>query len=334
MRDFFICADKFLINSKQSISTYQSALNCILAMKKIIRYVKDFFVEVDKRILLLSAFFIAVFIFINYHFKLNGFVGKLPEAYQYSCWYFVFLIAFCFAYLLLAVFKRQNVFRNKQFLFLFLIAPAIFSWKMVADNNFHFTNDRTGNAYWNDVVYWPIKLIVVSILLYLLWKLTKEKQPFYGVATKDFSVKPYLIMLLIMLPLIGAASTQHDFLSMYPKYQHVSFFKTNQQSPWHKLLYELSYGSDFLTIELFFRGFLILAFAKWFGKDVILPMACFYCTIHFGKPLGECISSFFGGMILGIVIYHTRTIFGGLMVHLGIAWMMELGGYLGNLHFH
>jgi len=303
-------------------------------MEKIIRYIKDFFVEVDKLILLLSTIFIAVLIFINYHFKLNSFIGRLPDAYQYICWYFVFLIAFSFAYLLMLVSKNQNVFRNKQFLFLFLIAPAIFSWKMVADVNFHFTDNKTGNVYWNDVVYWPIKLVVVGILLYLLWKLTKEKQPFYGVAAKGFSVKPYLIMLLIMLPLIAAASTQHDFLAMYPKYQHVSFFRSQRQLGWYKLLYELSYGSDFFTIEVFFRGFLILAFAKWFGKDVILPMACFYCTIHFGKPLGECISSFFGGMILGIVIYHTRTIFGGLMVHLGIAWMMELGGYLGNLHFN
>lgn len=303
-------------------------------MKKITGYVKDFFVEVNKRILLLSALFIAAFIFVNYQFKLNSFIGQLPDAYQYICWYFVFLLAFSFAYLLLIAFKKRNVFRNKQFLFLFLIAPAIFSWKMVADTNFHFTDNKTENAYWNDVVYWPIKLIVVSTFLYLLWKLTKEKQPFYGIATKDFGVKPYLIMLVIMLPLITAASTQPDFLVMYPKYQHVSLFKTHHQSGWHKLLYELSYGSDFFTIELFFRGFLILAFAKWFGKDVILPMACFYCTIHFGKPLGECISSFFGGMILGIVIYHTRTIFGGLMVHLGIAWMMELGGYLGSLYYH
>jgi hypothetical protein len=55
-------------------------------------------------------------------------------------------------------------------------------------------------------------------------------------------------------------------------------------------------------------------------------MAIFYCTIHFGKPLGECISSFFGGIILGVVSYHTRTIFGGFMVHVGIAWLMELAG--------
>ena len=101
-------------------------------------------------------------------------------------------------------------------------------------------------------------------------------------------------------------------------------------SYWHELLFELSYGSDFIGIEIFFRGFLVLAFIKWAGKDAILPMAVFYCSIHFGKPLGECISSYFGGIILGIVSLNTRTIWGGLAVHLGIAWLMELGGYIGN----
>ena len=58
-------------------------------------------------------------------------------------------------------------------------------------------------------------------------------------------------------------------------------------------------------------------------------MAAFYCTIHFGKPLGECISSFFGGLVLGVLAARTRTIYGGLIVHLGLAWLMELGGWLG-----
>ena len=143
--------------------------------------------------------------------------------------------------------------------------------------------------------------------------------------------RPYLLMLLIMMPLIAAASTQPDFLAMYPKLKLITDVSVvNRLTWWQKLLFELSYGSDFITIELFFRGFLIIAFMKWAGRDAILPMACFYCTIHFGKPLGECISSYFGGMILGIIVYHTRSILGGLMVHLGIAWMMEIGGYIGN----
>ena len=103
-------------------------------------------------------------------------------------------------------------------------------------------------------------------------------------------------------------------MAAYPKFKNMAFLASAHHSGWYRLLYELSYGIDFVGIELFFRGFLVLAFVKWVGKDAILPMALFYCTIHFGKPMGECISSFFGGLI----------------VHLGIAWLMELGGYLGR----
>lgn len=301
-------------------------------MKKIIASIKEYFIETDKRILISASFFIALFIFINYYFGLNHLISTSPDRQQYFYWYLVFLTAFSFAYVLLAVFNDRIVFKNNNFLLLFFIAPAIFSWKMVFDVNIHLTDNKIQNTYWNQVIYWPFKLVIVSTLLFIIWKLTKEKQPFYGTQTKNFDFKPYLLMLLIMLPLIALASTQHDFLSMYPKLKAIAFLNDHRNSGWYKLLYELSYGSDFISIELFFRGFLVLAFAKWFGKDAILPMACFYCTIHFGKPLGECISSYFGGLILGIVIYNTRTIFGGLMVHLGIAWLMELGGYLGHLY--
>jgi hypothetical protein len=137
-----------------------------------------------------------------------------------------------------------------------------------------------------------------------------------------------------MIPLIAAVSTQPDFLAVYPK---LKYLHPGHQAVGHPaisaLAYELSYGSDFLTIELFFRGFLVLAFVRFAGKASILPMAVFYCTIHFGKPLAECISSFFGGIILGVITYHTRSIWGGWIVHLGIAWLMELGGYLGNVYY-
>ncbi len=62
-------------------------------------------------------------------------------------------------------------------------------------------------------------------------------------------------MLLIMLPLIAAASTQPDFLMMYPKLKNVSFLNAQPNTGFYKLLYELSYGSDFFTIEIFFSWY-------------------------------------------------------------------------------
>lgn len=298
-------------------------------MNKILGYLKDYFFRTDKRIILLSTLFIAIAIFVNYYFKLEKAVIRLPFLQKFASWFLIFLISFSLPYFLSALFKKKII-TSLKFLILLFLAPVLFAWKLSANIQFNFSSMEENNKFWNHIAYWPFKLLVVAGCLWVIWKLFEKDQPFYGFNTKNLEVKPYLIMLLIMVPLVALASTQKDFLSMYPKLNNVQFFLDQKNGGLYKLLYELSYGSDFFSIELFFRGFLILAFAKWAGKETILPMALFYCTIHFGKPLGECISSYFGGIILGVITYYTQSIFGGLMVHLGIAWLMELGGFLGN----
>lgn len=301
-------------------------------MKKIVIYIQEFAGAMDKRVFGLSVLFISTLIFLNYQFSISPYLSKRPFYYSFSGWYFIFLLALSFPYLLQYNMQEKAPRFDRKFLGLLLIAPAIFAWKMAANLDFPISTDKATNEYWNQVLYWPVKLTVMITCLWITWRLFNKEQPFYGTSLQGFKARPYLLMLLIMVPLIAAASTQPDFLAMYPKLKNISSLIGENES-WKKLLFELSYGSDFIGIELFFRGFLILAFAKWVDKDAILPMALFYCTIHFGKPLGECISSFFGGLILGVVTYHTRTIWGGLLVHLGIAWLMELGGYIGNQLF-
>jgi hypothetical protein len=247
----------------------------------------------------------------------------------------IFFSAFAFPYLVYSMRSPQVFQVNRSFFLLLLLAPAIFSFKVAFNFDLNFAGDWELSNYWNHVIYWPSLTLITTLLLYFTWKRFDADQPFYGVTTHKVNWKPYIMMLLFMIPLIAAASTQTDFQSMYPKLKVVTDAGSmGRFGPLQKALFELAYGCDFITIELFFRGFLVLAFCKWVGKAAILPMACFYCTIHFGKPLGECISSYFGGMILGIVVYHTRSIFGGLMVHLGIAWLMEIGGYVGNAYFN
>jgi hypothetical protein len=298
-------------------------------MKKIFSYIAAYASDIDKRVLVLSVVFIAVLIYLNYQHGLeNRLSRKLPLPFpDFTGHYILFLFAFGFPYLLNYFIQQKNYFENSQFIFLLILAPAIFSIKMAWNVNFKVNDSSAWNSYWNKIIYWPILLLTISALLFLLWKIFNSSESFYGLTVKNFDWKPYLIMLLIMIPLIAAAASQPDFNSMYPKMKSVAVFADTASRPWwYKLLYEISYGSDFVTIELFFRGFLILGFVQFAGKDAILPMACFYCTIHFGKPLAECISSFFGGILLGIIVYHTKSIVGGLIVHLGIAWLMEAGG--------
>lgn len=300
-------------------------------MKTIISYIKDYIISTDKKVLIITSIFTAVLIFLNYYYRLDERIKNNSFVIKLSCWYVVFAFAFLIPYLFYTVVLRRTYTHRKHFLLLAFLAPAIFSLKMALDIRFNITSDPGWNRYWNHILYWPLLGLIIGMLLLIVWRLFDREQPLYGLRTKGVDWKPYLLMLLIMVPLIAVASTQEDFLAIYPKLQSIGGIFEDDRITWgHKLLYELSYGSDFLSIELFFRGFLVLAFIKWAGKDAILPMACFYCTIHFGKPLAECISSFFGGILLGIIVYNTRSILGGLVVHLGIAWLMELGGYIGN----
>ena len=173
-------------------------------------------------------------------------------------------------------------------------------------------------------------LLLIPIALYWFF-VDRKKQNLYGFSLKGYSTRPYFVMLLIMLPLIILASTQGDFLGAYPR--GVKFDSLSIQNGAHWIyygIYELFYGLDFISVEFFFRGFLILAFVGILGPKSILPMAMFYVTIHWGKPAGELISSFFGGTLLGIIAYYSKSILGGIIVHMGIAWMMEIGALIGN----
>ena len=303
-------------------------------MRPIINYIGAFFQETDKRVLMLVSLLTALLIYLNYSRDVDQWISNHNSfLFSFSARYIIYLIAFGVPYLLYSLIKGQKYFKDPIFNLFLFISPAIFSLKVALNIPFHFLEDAVMNDYWNHVVYWPVLLFIIMLMLYVLWRFFDDDQPFYGTSTWQINWKPYWLMLLIMVPLIIAASTQADFLAMYPKLKLITGHSADVKW-WQKLLFEISYGSDFIGIELFFRGFLILGFIKWAGKNAILPMACFYCTIHFGKPLGECISSYFGGMLLGIVVSNTQSLWGGLIVHLGIAWMMEFGGFIGNSLSH
>lgn len=297
-------------------------------MRSVFRYIREYALTIDKRVLALTTLFTALLVFINYHFGLDERIDSMGGLNLFAARYVLFLLAFLMPYLFYSLLAGKKYFTIGPFVLLGVVAPSFFALKTALVINLPFANDA---VFWNKVIYWPVLLVIMLIQLAIVKRSDSGSGGFYGLTGKNLVWKPYIIMLLIMIPLIAVASTQPDFLHTYPKLQNLEGIDRLADIPWwKKLLFELSYGSDFLSIELFFRGFLIIAFVKWAGKDAILPMACFYCTIHFGKPLAECISSYFGGLLLGILVYNTRSVLGGLMVHLGIAWMMELGGFIGN----
>src|SRR5688500_7112918 len=139
-------------------------------MKKIIGYIRTYFKELDKPLFALCSLFISIGIFINYYHGLNRRISIYDNWQQYISWYLVFFIAFSFAYVAGAVMKRDHYFKKPGFIVLLLIAPGIFAWKMSYDVHFNFTDDMLANSYWNQVVYWPFKLVVITAVLWITWK--------------------------------------------------------------------------------------------------------------------------------------------------------------------
>jgi hypothetical protein len=304
-------------------------------MNEVFGYYKAYFRELNITVFFGCFFFAAMLVFTNYYFRLEPEIlaGIDSHSLKFLAFFLLYCFVFSIPYLLTAIISDRGLLWKKQLWLLIIVAAAIFAIKVnFSPGYIFFINNVDGNAgrYLAVVTNLPSRLLVLIICLFIVWKLGNYPAPIFGATIRNVKWKPYVIMLLIMVPLIAWASTQPDFLRIYPKMKALAFLG-GEAEPWQRLLYELAYGVDFISIEMFFRGFLVLGFVRYAGPQVILPMAVFYCTIHFGKPLMECISSFFGGIVLGVVVYRTKSIAGGLVVHLGIAWMMELGGYLGHL---
>ncbi|MFT3682710.1 MAG: CPBP family intramembrane metalloprotease [Ferruginibacter sp.] len=281
---------------------------------------------------------LALLIYLNYWHGLEKkyIASRNNWAAGFMGYYLLYFIPFAAAFLLQPLFYKDCTYlQNAWFWLILFLAPAFFSFRV--NFNFHKqwiidTWPGADRVFYQYCINWVIKVFVLLIPVGLIWFLKdKGQQPFYGIKPLD-SIRPYLIMLLIMVPLLVLAGLQKDFQQVYPKAKVLAQIPgSGWQSRFRYIIFELCYGFDFISIEFFFRGFLILSLMYTCGTHCVIPVACFYCSIHLGKPMGEAISSFFGGTLLGIIAYNTQSIWGGLIVHLGIAWFMELAGVLSAL---
>lgn len=174
-------------------------------------------------------------------------------------------------------------------------------------------------------------LLTIVLPLYVFYRLADRQQypsSFYGMAPKRKGLVLYALLLALMIPLLTLASFQPDFLASYPTYHDTNANEFFGVPEWvTALVYELCYGWDFVSTELLFRGFLVIGMSRVL-RGPVLPMVVWYCAIHFGRPLGEAVSSVFGGYLLGVLALSTRSIWGGLLIHIGIAWGMEIAAFL------
>ena len=305
-------------------------------MGDLLKYLKQFLIEHFKpSYLLLILMMLGLIIYCNYFHGLERrYINSGGWFLHFIKYYLLYFIPFFGAFLLqIPFYKNLQYFRSGWFWTIILLAPAFFSFRV----NFNWQKEWIENyfpasllKFYSPCINWIVRVIVLLIPVIIIWWLKdRNNQKFYG-ANPVKVWRPYLYMLLCMIPQIALAGSSKEFLEYYPRVKVVSALPLQgRNSFFYYLFFELCYGIDFISIEFFFRGFLVLSLLKICGSKSIIPIACFYCSIHLGKPMGEAISSFWGGALLGIIAFETKSIWGGLLVHLGIAWMMEIAGGIG-----
>ena len=173
-------------------------------------------------------------------------------------------------------------------------------------------------------------LVLAILPFYVLSRIWK--QSFISTFGLTFSIKPAQILIsafFIIMPLILIASFQSPFNLFYPFYKSgtaEAFLGLSTTSTF--IIYELSNAAYYYSIELLFRSILLIALIPFLDKKAVLAMVVIYAAIHFGKPLAETVSSIFGGYVLGIIAYQYRHIIIGFLLHLTVAWTMDISTYI------
>src|SRR5882724_13330295 len=137
-------------------------------MGTILSYIKKYFYEIDKMILLLVSLLTALLIYLNYHFRIDHSISQHHSfTFSFISRYFIFLAAFALPYLLYHWLRQKKHSNQPLFLLLLLVAPAIFSLKVALDIPLQFSDNHNWNDYWNNIFYWPMRLIIVAAILFI-----------------------------------------------------------------------------------------------------------------------------------------------------------------------
>ncbi|MDX5436262.1 MAG: CPBP family intramembrane metalloprotease [Pontibacter sp.] len=303
-------------------------------MKQIIHYLKTYYREEFKWSYFLAlVVFLGLCLYFNYKYD---FENTYLDSYLYTATHMPLMIGFyAFAYagaiLLYVIFYRRTDFLKKPgFWGVSLLALGI----QGINSSFYYLNPIYEQLFDRSTYYFVRKCsnnikseVIYFVPLVIYWYLNDRKdQPLYGFSKGRLNLKPYFFLLLLMLPLILWASFQDDFLRRYPTYHPRHDSSDNFLT--HFWAYELFYGLDFVGTEFFYRGFMVMALARYLGPGAILPMVSVYTFMHFGKPMGEAVGSFFGGTVLGILAFYSRSIYCGIIIHMGVAYLMEFTSFL------
>lgn len=188
-------------------------------------------------------------------------------------------------------------------------------------------------VYFKDMYYLQLvgaylfrSVIVLLGICCFRW-LTTGRFGLYGLTRSCKFFNIYALAYVLLIPVFVVVSRTSQFQSFYPKMDIDFYGGALGWSNWQiRALFETCYANDFLRVESLYRGALVVGLSRWLGPRAVLPMAITYMCVHLGKPDLEMCSSVIGGYMLGILALRTGHLWGGIIIHLGIAMLFELLG--------
>ncbi len=314
-------------------------------MKQIIGYLRKYWAQhFHLGFYLSTAVFLALCIFLNYKFNFeNGFIDSHYKTWKsfplMSLTMFPFLVICGLMYL----FGLNRAWtKSREFWLLFVMAVLIIGFQRSFSLHYYIVDALPSpEQLFARKILWYIRPYLTTLLPILVFYqfYEKDKDPdkaWYGLKTGNTDFKPYFILIGIIFVGIGLASFIGDLTKYYPRFDKSGgeiYAVLNDLPHWLTVLvFEGLYGLNFLNVEFFFRGFLVIGFSRVLGGHAVMTMVGAYVFLHFGKPMTECISSAFGGYVIGILAYYSRRIWGGVALHIALAWSMEFFAWLQKLY--
>jgi hypothetical protein len=266
----------------------------------------------------------AVWLDLQYDIKdsFAPYFGK--TSYKFLRAWLFFTLPVVFPFVLYASIYNTSLLYNRKMWVLLILIPCIYAISVtvhlqqyVLPAGMPYTVQRNIGK----VLLFPSRTFWQLVLPLGVWLwLRTPGESYFGFHFSRKSMHIYGQLALVSLGIAAIAATGEDFQKYYPMYKpgkELAYLGLSMGQAY--AIYEFLYAFSFVGVEFFFRGFMVLALAKFMGSGAIWVMASMYTFIHFGKPVAEVISSFFGGAVLGILTLRTGSIYGGIVLHVLMA---------------
>ena len=179
------------------------------------------------------------------------------------------------------------------------------------------------SARLNALVYWSLwrlaGYVVIPAAVVVL--VLRERLSGFGLRIRGTSgfAGIYLGLIAALMPFVVLASYAPEFQASYPFYP-----LQPGEALWPAFwMWEVLYALQFVSLEFFFRGFLLHGLQRRFGYMSIFVMVGLYMMIHFQKPAAEAMGSIVAGFVLGTLALECRSIWWGALAHVTVALSMD-----------